>query len=457
LIDRAGSVTPDPRPVRAAAGRPAAPARRRRLAARGAAAVLAAAACARTGFPEGGPADVTPPSLVSTIPEDRTIDVPVDVQIELLYDEPLSPAVQTQVGRLVLFNPDKPEVVTNAGGKKIEIQPVVPLEPRTTYSVTVLPGLEDRRSNRTAAPTTLFFSTGGPLTLTLLRGSVTAAGGPARGVNVRAQNVDRDFGYLALTDSAGTFELPSVAVGSYVITAWQESNGEEGFQYTLEAGDTTSAEIERVGAGQDVALELMLADTTAARLVRAEAEALDALRLSFSDSLDADQPFGPSLVELLRVPVEVAPRGTELDSIPQASIRGDSVAVDSLIHDRGAPRTVVALVPGLADSTTYAVRAPGIRNTAGLVTPEDVPWTLFRTRVLPDSAFADLRIQRTPPEADAGPGEDAGAVEQPGLDEEIPPDEEPLDEGDLPPEEVLPEDEIDEFEEEFEEEGEDLQ
>jgi hypothetical protein len=162
-------------------------------------------------------------------------------------------------------------------------------------------------------------------------------------------------------------------------------------------------------------------------------------------------------VELLRVPVEVAPRGTELDSIPQASIRGDSVAVDSLIHDRGAPRTVVALVPGLADSTTYAVRAPGIRNTAGLVTPEDVPWTLFRTRVLPDSAFADLRIQRTPPEADAGPGEDAGAVEQPGLDEEIPPDEEPLDEGDLPPEEVLPEDEIDEFEEEFEEEGEDLQ
>jgi hypothetical protein len=386
---------------------------------------------------------------VSTIPADRTIDVPVDVQIELLYDEPLSPTVQTQVGRLVLFNPDKPDVVTNAGGKKIEIQPVVPLEPRTTYSVTVLAGLEDRRSNRTAAPTTLVFSTGGPLTLTLLRGSVTAAGQPARGVRVRAQNLDRDFGYVVLTDSAGTFELPSVAVGRYVITAWQETNGEEGFQYTLEAGDTTSAEIERVGAGLDVALELTLTDTTAARLVRAEPEALDALRLSFSDTLDAGQPFGPDLVRLLRVPPEVTPRGTALDSIPQASIRGDSVAVDSVVHDRAEPRTLVVRVPGLADSTTYAVRTPGIRNTAGLVTPEDVPWTLFRTRVLPDSTFGDLRIQRTPAAAGAAGDAGAGGLE-PGGEDELAPDEEPFDEGDLPPEEPLPDDGFDEFEEEGE-------
>jgi hypothetical protein len=259
-----------------------------------------------------------------------------------------------------------------------------------------------------------------------------------------------------LTDSTGTFELPSVAVGTYVVTAWQETNGEEGFQYTFEPGDTTSAQIERVGSGLDLALELVLADTTAARLVRAEAEARDALRLSFSDSLEAGQPFEPARVQLLRLLPDVAPRGTALDSIPQATIRGDSVGVDSVVHDRGEPRTLVARVRELADSTAYAVRLPGIRNTAGLVTPEDVPWTLFRTRVLPDSTFEDLRIQRTPaPDAEPGAavgeeGGPAGVDEEPGIDEEIGPDEEPLDEGDLPPEDVLPEDEFDEFEEEGE-------
>ncbi|MBA2564697.1 MAG: Ig-like domain-containing protein, partial [Gemmatimonadetes bacterium] len=155
---------------------PARPARGRR--ATSALTLLAAGAalgaCARTGFPEGGPVDDKPPSLVTTSPADRATDVSPESTIEIVFDEPLAPNAQAQASRLIFFNPSRPDVVTDVDGEKIEIQPRGPLEPSTTYSVTLLPGLPDRRNIAMKEPVRLLFSTGGPLTLTLLKGKVTA-------------------------------------------------------------------------------------------------------------------------------------------------------------------------------------------------------------------------------------------------------------------------------------------
>jgi hypothetical protein len=365
--------------------------------------------CARVGFPEGGPVDDKPPAMVSTIPENHAIDVPADVQIEILFDEPLAPGVQAQARRLVLVNPDQPEVVTNSGGKKVEIQPREPLEANTTYSVVVLPGLPDRRSNLTKEPVQLAFSTGGPLTLTLLKGTVTAGGAPARGASVYALNQDRKFGYRAFTDSSGTFELQSVALGSYEVTAWAEGNGEEGFQFTLEPGDSAVGKVEKLGGALDVALDLVQADTSAPRLVRAEPLARDGLSAVFTDSLLREEPLDPAKAELLGLPSDVAPRGTPLDSIPQSAVRGDTVPVVEVRFDAANARGVVLLLGAeLADSTAYALRIEGVRNAAGLTAPEDPPFLLFRTRAVPDSTLAP------PPDTTVAPG--AGGVVAPVAD-----------------------------------------
>ena len=358
--------------------------------------------------------DTSPPAAVTTLPADRATDVPTDVEIEIVFDEPFAPNVQAQIARLVVFNPDRPEVVTNVSGDKIEIQPRSPLEPNTTYSVVVLPGIPDRRNVMTAEPVRLTFSTGGPLTLTLLRGRVTIGDQPAPEARIYAFNRDRDFGYRTFADSAGAFELQSVAVGSYDITAWKETNGEEGFQYTLEPGDTTSGQLERAGTGLELSLTLTVADTSSAKLVRAEPVARDGLRVLFSDTLAAEQPLDSVEVELLALPPEVAPRGVALDSIPQSAVRGETIAVPEVRREAGEPRGLLARIGGaLADSAAYAVRAVSLRNAAGLVTPADAPYLLFRTREVPDSTLA------APPPA---PGEPAPAAPaQPDTVAPVPP------------------------------------
>jgi hypothetical protein len=362
-----------------------------------------AASCARTGFPEGGPLDTTPPALESTIPEDKAIDVGTDTPIKIVFAEPLGPGAVSQVLNLLVVNPDRPRMVTTVGGRSIEIHPQAPLEPRTTYSVLLRPGLQDRRSNLTKQPVEITFSTGGPLTLTLLKGTVSMGGKPAAGASVLATNRDRGFGYRAFADSSGAFQLTSVAVGTYDVTAWSEANGEAGFQFTLEAGDTATAAIEKIGAGADVALTLTVADTSAPRLARVEPIARDGLELSFSDTLQRSWSPDLAKVLVLRLAPDVAPRGMPLDSVPPAAVRGDTLPVAEARRDTLQPKTLtLRLAAELADSAAYGVRVSGAVNAAGLVSADEPPFVLFRTRGVPDSTLTVPRADTTAAGAQAG-------------------------------------------------------
>ncbi len=390
-----------------------------------------AAGCARPGFPEGGPLDTTPPAVESTVPDDKAIDVGTDTPIKIVFAEPLGPGAVSQVLNLLVVNPDRPRMVTTVSGRSIEIHPQAPLEPRTTYSVLLRPGLQDRRSNLTKQPVEITVTTGGPLTLTLLKGTVSLGGKPAAGASVLASNGDRGFGYRAFADSTGAFQLTSVAVGTYDVTAWNEANGEAGFQFTLEAGDTTTAAIEKIGAGADVTLTLTVADTSAPRLARVEPIAKDGLELSFSDTLQ--RSWSPELAKVLvlRLAPDVAPRGMPLDSVPQGAVRGDTLPVAEARRDTLQPKTLtLRLASELADSAAYGVRVGGAVNAAGLVSTDEPSFVLFRTRGVPDSTLTVPRADTTVG-AVAGPEPDTTAVDT------IPPRTAPAD---TLPEDTLPED-----------------
>ena len=133
---------------------------------------------------------------------------------------------------------------------------------------------------------------------------------PAAGANVLAVNRERNFGYHAIADSSGAFQLASVALGTYEVTAWTETNGTEGFQFTLEAGDTASAALEKSGSGAEVELTLVVTDTSAARLARVEPIARDGLELSFSDTLPRTSTIDLAKVLILKLSPEAAPAGT---------------------------------------------------------------------------------------------------------------------------------------------------
>ena len=232
--------------------------------------------------------------------------------------------------------------------------------------------------------------------------STTASGGT---VATSAERTVARCGRLS-HNSAPRTRLASVALGTYDVTAWTETNGTEGFQFTLEAGDTASAALAKSGSGAEVELTLVVTDTSAARLARVEPIALDGLELSFSDTLPRTSTIDLAKVLILKLSPEAAPAGTPLDSIPQTSVIGDTLPVVEVRRDTLQPKTVVVrLGPQLADSSAYAVRVGGVVNTAGLVSPDEPPFVLFRTRVLPDSLLSK------PPAADstAAPGGKPGA------------------------------------------------
>jgi hypothetical protein len=185
-----------------------------------------------------------------------------------------------------------------------------------------------------------------------------------------------------------------------------------------------------------------VADTSAPRLARVEPVARNGLELSFSDTLQ--RSWNPDLAKVLVLGLapDVAPRGMPLDSVPQTAVRGDTLQVAEARRDTLQPKTLtLRLASELADSAAYGVRVGGAVNAAGLVSADEPPFVLFRTRGVPDSTLTVPRADSTAAGAQAGPEADTTAVDT------IPPRTAPaatLPEATLPedtlPEATLPED-----------------
>ncbi|MDM7926008.1 MAG: Ig-like domain-containing protein [bacterium] len=167
-----------------------------------------ALACAKQGFPPGGPEDKTPPSVLETVPGPGTVNVPLSPTVEIRFTEPVKPGPS---GEAVFISPfEGRNAVVKWKGSRLRIRFREPLKPNCTYVVTLGSSIRDYRNNKMDSSFTLAFSTGPALDRGEIAGRVFASGDA--GADVWAYRLDG-------TGDGGSDPDPAVRPPDYIVQA----------------------------------------------------------------------------------------------------------------------------------------------------------------------------------------------------------------------------------------------
>lgn len=368
---------------------------RRRVAA--AAAGLALAACASPGGgPPGGPPDEKPPGIVRILPESAATGVR-SPRVVFEFDEVVSerPQGAVSLNGIFLLSPRDGEPRVRWQRDAITIRPRRGWRRNTVYTVTMLPGLVDLRSNvrRTGAATV--FSTGGAIPATRITGAAFdwITGLPAGRALVEAIARPDSTVYIALADSLGRFMLAHLPPGDYTVLAYVDANNNRS-RDVREPFDSA-----RVTLVDSATTELLafVHDTLGPRIDAAAPLDSLALRVAFDKPLDPAQQLTLANFALLRadstaVPLAGVQSKTAYDSSVAASSPdrrlGDSLSADTARHPSVRPsrlarpdtarrpppvasrpspaaEVVLRLAVPLAPGESYRLRAIDVRNLVG--------------------------------------------------------------------------------------------
>ena len=316
-------------------------------------ALAAGAACAEVGRgPRGGPEDHLPPKLVKVTPDTGALNTrPKDVVFR--FDEVVSerPSGVNGLDGLVVLSPSDGVPRVSWHRQAITVRPRKGFRPNTAYTVTLLPGVVDLRGNVLKSASTTFFSTGGDIPRTALRGVVFdwVAGKPAANALVQAfRRGDTTIAWIATTDSAGRFEIRAFPAGSYLVRATMDANNNRILD-PREPFDTLGAAIADSGR---VELLAFVHDSLGPRIDRLAVEDSVTLRA------DLDQPFDP------------------LHPVTAASfvvLRSDSttIPVVALLTDSALAAEKAASSRARGDSASAGARRPG--DSSRVVTAPNAP------------------------------------------------------------------------------------
>ncbi|AHG90530.1 hypothetical protein J421_2993 [Gemmatirosa kalamazoonensis] len=317
----------------------------RRLAAVASVAALALAAsrCASPGIPPGGPPDDSPPQLLRISPESGATNVHPR-EFELEFDEVVAEVptganaasgAPAAGGGSFTGNPTGPNLASimvlspRAGAlradwhrDRVTVHARQPLRANTTYTLTVLPGLADLRSNVRDSAIVVVFSTGPTLDTGRVGGIVFdwVAGRVAQRALVEAIGPD-SVTYVAVTDTGGRFVMRNLPVGTYAFRGVLDVNNNRAFD-PREAYDLVSVGPPQFARGDSAKVELLafVHDTLGPRLTTVAVTDSVTLRLTFDKPLDPAAPVTPDRFRVVGrdstvVPVIAAYRAVDFDSL----------------------------------------------------------------------------------------------------------------------------------------------
>ena len=187
---------------------------------------LSLAACASASPPPGGPPDSEPPRLVKITPDTGAVSVRPP-KVVFRFDEVVSerPQGAATLAGLFLISPRDGEPRVDWDREAIEVRPRRGWRPNTVYTVTMLPGLVDLRSNVRKDGATAVFSTGPTIPDTRITGIAFdwIAGGPLPKAFVEATTPDSVV-YVTGADSVGRFTFRHLPPGPYIVRAFGDAN-----------------------------------------------------------------------------------------------------------------------------------------------------------------------------------------------------------------------------------------
>ncbi len=396
-------------------------------------------ACASAALPPGGPEDKVPPRLVRVTPDTNAVNV-TDRVVSFYFDETINDRGQgaQELDNFFLVSPSDGAAKLSWHRSRIDINPRHGFRPNTAYTITMLPGLADLRSNTMKTGASVVFSTGPTIPTLRIEGNAFdwVAGTPARAY-LEAVTPDSII-YLAQADSLGRFTIGPLTPGSYLVRAIIDQNGNRALD-RLESFDTLRVTVPHAGR-----VEMLAAprDTLASRMeVPVVTDSLT-LTVPFSGLLDPTQQITPAEFRLLTtdsvaVPVVVALSPPELhraDSL-RAKVTADSLRrADSLAGKPltpiiaplppvvsakpppppppkpsiAAPYKSVTLKLGqpLKPNTEYRLSTTGLRGINGIVQPSERRFSTPKPpppKAAPDTVPAATPVRRVPATTPAAP------------------------------------------------------
>jgi hypothetical protein len=396
------------------------------------AASILVAACASAGPPPGGPEDHAPPQLLRVTPDTNAVNVAAK-NVTFTFDETINDrgGGSSQLGDLFLISPRDGAPRVSWHRSRIDVRPRHGFRPNTAYTVTMLPGLADLRSNAMKSGATVTFSTGPSIPPLRLRGIVFdwVAEKPAANALVEATTPD-SVTYVAQADTGGRFIVGPLGPGTYVVRATIDQNRNR----ARDRGESWDSLV--VTAPQTDSLELLAAprDTLPPRIESVAFVDSVTLRLTFDRLLDPAQRFVPDSFSVVgadstairatavRTPKEEAERQQELvGQAADSARRADSVAG----RPRAAlPRGIPAATP---DSTAPKPGRPAPFTSVSIVLARPLkPATSYRARAssvraLSERSVSSDRLFNTPRATPIPTGADSTRRTAPGAPAQQPP------------------------------------
>lgn len=187
-------------------------------------------ACANIGTPTGGPKDVTPPRIVSCSPLANAVNN-TKTKIVIDFDEYVK--LEKANEKVVVSPPQiqQPEIKTS--GKKIIVNLLDSLKPKTTYTIDFSDAIEDNNEGNPLGNYAFTFSTGNVIDTLQVSGTVLNASDlePIKGILVGLHVNLSDSAFTKLpfervgrTDSKGHFNIRGIAPGKYRIYALMDAD-----------------------------------------------------------------------------------------------------------------------------------------------------------------------------------------------------------------------------------------
>ena len=195
-----------------------------------------ASSCARMGQPDGGWYDETPPRVIRTTPEDKSLGVK-EKKMYIYFNEFVT--IDNPTENVTVSPPqiEAPDIRTQ--GKRILVQLNDTLQPNTTYTIDFSDAITDNTEQNPLGNYTYTFSTGTEIDTLEVAGYVVDAEtlDPVKGILVGLYNAPEDSLFtttplqrVAKTDHTGHFTIRGVAPGSYRIYALGDVDGD--YRYT---------------------------------------------------------------------------------------------------------------------------------------------------------------------------------------------------------------------------------
>ncbi len=256
-------------------------------------------ACAKKGFPPGGPADTTLPDIRETLPANGSTKIGLAPEIKINFSEKMQKKFTQEA---VLFFPAE-SLKYRWDKNSLIVRSKNPLKPNKTYVVTIGTKAVDVHNNKLKNSYSFAFSTGDSLDSGFISGRIFYNGKAEPAVSVWAyvlsNSGDIILGktnpdYVVQSENDGSYSLKYLSSGSYRLVAVKDLNMDLNWDPGKEPLGLTFSDVkidEANKSAENLDFSLSLRDTAGLYLKQCTALDNQKLKLVFNKNLEKKSAY----------------------------------------------------------------------------------------------------------------------------------------------------------------------